>query len=821
MRQTAPVKLPFQTTSIRIRLLLASTVVQVLLLTLLLANSVRLMYEATSASLSTLTSQNAAMLHAMAVSYAANDDFDTLEDVLGELLAEAGEGLVYVRIVSPEGRVLLSAGHPDMQDIPELPNGATQGGRDGQLYHVRRPLLLDRNAVGFLQFGVSVSVLASARQALTEQGALIALAEIALTFLLLSTIGYLLTRNLDRLLKGSEAIAAGKLDHRLPENGHDELARLARRFNAMAARLQDRIGALQQTTELLRESEQRYELAIQGANDGLWDWDITKDEVYCSPRCCEIAGLPQHQDYHSTNAILTGIHPDDIVGYRDKVIEHLKGFSAQFRCEYRVQQRDGAFRWVMKRGVALRGSDGRAFRMAGSISDVHLHKQTEMRLQHDALHDGLTGLPNRALFLEHIAGAIGQRQRRDAAQFAVLAINLQRFRLVNDSFGHAAGDELLRHVAGTLAGSLRPGDVAARVGGDQFALLLNGIAHSAEALRLANALRDTLATPTTIAGQTLYPKYRIGMTLSSDYVESGDAESMLRDADNALQMSRQRGEDAIAVFHASMHTDALRSLQLEGELRKALRASELRAHFQPIVSLADGSISSFEALVRWPHPVRGMLAPNLFIPLAEAIGLIHELDMLVLQQACESILRWQLLAQGQPVPAVSVNLSAIQFAREDLAGEITAEIARHGLDAGMLRFEVTESVLAQPDGAAKAVLQRLRDGGMSVLIDDFGTGYSALSYLHTIPCDIVKLDGSFVRSLEQDDRLRAIVARSIELAHDLGMKVVAECIETEAQAALLRAMGCDYGQGYLFSRPLDDKGVETLLFGKTSDEEAA
>ncbi|BAL26166.1 EAL domain-containing protein [Azoarcus sp. KH32C] len=813
-------KLPLPRASIRIRLLLASTVVQVLLLTLLLANSVRLMNDAIGASIGTLTSQNATMLHAMAAAYADNGGFGALQDVLGELLSEGDEGLVYVRIASPDGRTLVSAGMPEMQQIPEVDNGTTRSAT-GDLFHVRRPLLLDRNTVGFMQFGISVSALSGARRAITEQGAAIAIAEILLTFVLLSGIGYLLTRNLTRLLAGSEAIAAGRLDHRLPEEGDDELARLARRFNMMAANLQDRVGELQQAATRLRESEQRYELAIQGANDGLWDWDIVADQVYCSPRCAEIAGLPSEREYHAPNDVTANIHPDDLRNYRSILIEHLKGYSAQFRCEYRARQRDGSFRWVMKRGVALRGADGRAFRMAGSITDVHLHKLAEMRLQYDALHDGLTSLPNRALFLEHVRSALAQQQHADSQNFAVLAINLQRFRLVNDSFGHAAGDELLRHVAQTISETLRQGDIVARVGGDQFALLLNRIENPAEALRLGEALREKLAEPTSVAGQVLYPKYRIGVALSADYTETRSAETMLRDADNALQRTRKRGEDAVAIFHTSMHEQAVQSLRLEGDLRTALREQDLTVHFQPIVSLEDGSISSFEALVRWRHPTQGMLPPNMFIPLAEAIGLIHELDMLVLKRACERILLWQRRAGNAAVPRVSVNLSATQFARPDLAGEIIAEIAQHGLPADMLRFEVTESVLAQPDGPASQILERLRNAGMSVLIDDFGTGYSALSYLHTIPCDVVKLDGSFVRSLENDERLRTIVARSIELAHDLGMLVVAECIETRTQANLLREMGCDYGQGYLFSKPLDDAAVENLLFGKPTGAEAA
>ena len=807
-------KLPFQHASIRIRLLLASTVVQVLLLTLLLANSVRLMNDATSASLSTLANQNATMLHAMATAYGEQGQFGVLEDVLGELLAESDEGLVYVRIGTPDGRTLVRAGMPEMTTLPPPSEVGNAGREQPKLLHVRRPLLLDRNEVGYLQFGVSVSVLAAARRAITEQGAVIALIEILLTFALLSGIGYLLTRNLGRLLAGSQAIAEGRLDHRLPESGSDELARLARRFNIMAAHLQDRIGELQDTAARLKTSEQRYELAIQGANDGLWDWDIAAGTVYCSPRCCEIAGLPGNGPTYAPTAILDSLHPDDVQAYRNKIVEHLKGYSTQFKFEYRALQQDGTFRWVMKRGVALRDTQGRAFRMAGSISDVHLHKLAENQLQFDALHDRLTGLPNRALFLEHVRSALGQQRRTDRHGFAVLVINLERFRLVNDSFGHAAGDELLRRVTAALLEMLREGDVVARVGGDQFALLLNGIADPAESLRLAADLRERLARPTEVAGQTLYPKCRVGIALSMDYDD--DAEALLRDADNALQRARERGDDSVAMFHASMHAQALQSLRLEGDLRAALRNGSLAVHFQPIVALADGSINSFEALVRWPHPTEGMLPPNLFIPLAETLGLIHDLDMLVLSRACERILQWQRLSNGKAVPKVSINLSAMQFSRPDLAGEIIAEIARHGLPQEMLRFEVTESVLAQPDGSASQILERLRNAGMSVLIDDFGTGYSALSYLHTSPCDVVKLDGSFVRSLDKDRRLRAIVAGSIALAHDLGMRVVAECIETPQQAALLQAMGCDYGQGYLYSRPLDDAGVEKLLFDNTA-----
>lgn len=806
-------RLPFRHSSIRFKLLLASTAVQVVLLTLLLANSVRLMNNAASASLDTLVSQNASMLHAMAASYGDQQRYGELQDILGELLTDSNEGLVYVRIASPGGRTLLSAGQPEMTGIPaptELsPDGPLDSWLGSKVIHVRRPLLLPRNEIGLLQFGVSVSVLAAARRAIIEQGAIISLVEIALTFVLLSGIGYLLTHNLGRLLAGSKAIADGHFNHRLPATGNDELAVLARHFNIMAATLQQRIGELEETACRLKASEERYALAMHGANDGLWDWDIPGGTMYFSDRSCEILGLPPGSLPSHPDGIIPYLHPDEIDAYKEKVLAHLQGLTSQFMMEHRVRQPDGSYRWVLTRGVARRNGSARAVRMAGSIGDIHLRKRAEQRLIHDALHDGLTGLPNRALFIEHVTRAIGQQRRDERYHFAVLAINIERFSLVNDSYGHAVGDELLRRAAEHIAATMREGDVAARVGGDQFAVLLNGITDSTEALRIGEALVELPGFATPSGEHVLYPRCRIGVALSDD--ERDDAEALLRDADNALHKARKKDSSPVEFFHASMHTQAVRSLQLEADLRAALSGGGLAVHYQPIVSLADRQIASFEALVRWPHPTHGLLPPFEFVPLAETLDLIHELGMQVLSMTCKDIIAWQELNPAAPPARVAVNLSARQLARQRLADELLAVIDEHQVPHSSVRFEVTESLLAHPDGPASHTLHRLRDAGLDILIDDFGTGYSTLSYLHTIPCDQVKLDGSFVRSITEDERLRAIVARSIQLAHDLGMTVVAECIETEDQARILHEMGCNYGQGYLFARPMDGINAQRLL----------
>lgn len=809
--------LPFHGSSIRAKLLFASTVVQVVFLTLLLANSVRLMNEATQSSITTLINQNASMLHAMAVSY--GDDFKPLQDTLDELLADTEDGLVYVRITNATGEFLLRAGMPQLTTLPQpntdIDKQDIANLLESPLIHMRSPLLLARNEVGYLQFGISVSALVAARQAIMRQGWMIAIAELAITIILLSVIAYLLTKRLARLVAGSQALTDGHLDHRLEDDVGDELATLARHFNIMASALQQRIDELQKSSARLKASEERYALSIQGANDGLWDWDIVGDRGYYSARFCELLGITV-DGLVSDAATLEGkstllfehLHPDEIGIFRMRMIEHLKGISPQFMLEHRIRHEDGGYHWIMTRGVALRNAEGRAIRMAGSISDIHLRKRAEQQLLHDALHDGLTGLPNQALFLEHLRQALAQQRRDNHQRFAVLAINLERFHLINDSYGHAAGDSLLRDVASHLASSLSAGDIVARSGGDQFIVLLHNVVDAEHATEIASKLVNLPDFTALNTHQILHTKCHIGLSMSDN---GADAETLLRDADNALQAARRNGSSSpIQVFQASMHTNALSTLRLETDLRNALANEELAVHYQPIVRLFDHSIASFEALARWPHPTQGMISPAKFIPLAESLDLIHPLGMFVLRRTCQDIQEWHKQTGSKP-PPVSVNLSARQLARPDLADELFGIISSYDLAPESLRFEVTESLITRSNGPAGETLRRLRESGIAVLIDDFGTGYSALSYLHTIPCDIIKLDGSFVSTITTDPRLRAIVRHSISLAHDLGMSVVTECIEDEDQENMLRAISCDFGQGYLFSRPIAAADICQLL----------
>lgn len=798
--------------SIRLRLLFASTLVQVFLLTLLIFNSVRLMNEAIDASMNTMVGQNAAMLHSMATTYGELDRYDALQDMLGELLADAEEGLVYVRIGRSDESLLVSAGKADDATLPDS-DGDLRLLRIAPrrtLMHMRAPFLLKGNEVGFIQFGVSGATLAQARKAILGQGAMIAAIEIALTLILLSTIGYFLTRNLGRLLEGSRAIAEGRLAHRIEVKGSDELARVSHHFNLMAETLQDHVGELRLTAERLYASEERYALAMRGANDGLWDWNVRSGSIFVSERFREILDLPGNSEHLSNGEMLSCMPASDRGRYREQLVAHLKGYTQQFECEFRVQLRQGGMRWVLIRGIAQRDADGKAFRMVGSVADIQKRKRAEAQLMHDALHDRLTDLPNQVLLQEHLNTSLGRQQRSDSFSFALVMVNLERFHLVNDSFGHAAGDRVLKEIAQRLRKCVRRGDVAARVGADQFALLLDDLDGVGDSLRLTRKLIDELERRIDLGdGRVYFPRVHAGIAVSD--VSVNDSETLLRDADNALHEAKRSGDSTLAVFQSSMHARAVDALHLEADLRRAIDQQTLTVAYQPIIDLHTGDICSFEALVRWRHPERGMVAPDEFVPMAEALGLICDLGNQVFSHVCTTLSRWHRKLGTDATPAISINLSALQLGNPRLALTLIERLEHFRLPPSLLRIEVTESILAHEDGPALEVLHTLRRHGIKILIDDFGTGYSALSYLHRIPCDIVKFDGTFVHQIEHDKRLRAIVRRSTELAHDLGMTVIAECIESQAQADILRSLGCDLGQGYLYNRPLSTEQAEALL----------
>jgi diguanylate cyclase (GGDEF)-like protein len=624
-----------------------------------------------------------------------------------------------------------------------------------------------------------------------------------------------LKKRLKRIEAVSRALAEGQFDRRVNDEGTDEIARFARYFDAMATALEQRFDDLNRTVERLKISDERNTLVIRGANDGLWDWDIVGNRANYSARFCEILGRPvdtsvsDDSPLEAPTALFTArLHPDETALFHARMVEHLKGASPRFMLEHRIRHEDGSYRWIMTRGVALRNAQGRATRMAGSISDIHLRKRAEQQLQHDAMHDGLTGLPNRPLFIEHLRQALAQRERDPYFRFAVLALNLERFHLINDSYSHAAGDHLLRQVAEHLGSLLRGGDILARLSGDQFGILLRGLSSTDEALETAKRLLDLPAFTLQGSWQTLHIQCRIGVVMSDD---GNNAETLLRDADNALQSARKNPSTPVQVFQASMHDKVLSTLTLETELRDTLAEEKLAVAYQPIIRLFDSSIVSFEALARWNHPRQGAVPPNIFIPLAESLELVHKLGMFVLDRVCLDIKEWINQVGIDNVYPISVNLSARQLSRPNLASELLGTIAGHGLPPELLRFEVTESLFTRSSGPATETLQKLREAKIAVLIDDFGTGYSALNYLHSLPCDILKLDGSFVGTITTDPRLRAIVRHSIGLAHDLGMTVVAEGIEGETQSLTLRSIGCDFGQGFLFSKPMPAEDACQLL----------
>jgi diguanylate cyclase (GGDEF)-like protein/PAS domain S-box-containing protein len=550
--------------------------------------------------------------------------------------------------------------------------------------------------------------------------------------------------------------------------------------------------------EDLRVSEERYALAACGANDGLWDWNLLTDEVYWSPRWKAMLGYEESEIGVNPNEWFDRVHPDDLTLVSQALAAHLGDQSSHFEAEHRVRNRQGVFRWVRCRAAVVRSSAEVATRIAGSFSDV-----TDAKLA-----DPLTGLPNRLLFLDRLERAIGRADRKNSA-FALLILCLDRFTMVNDSLGPAAADSLLVSVAQRLRASLRPTDgvtreastfTLARLGGDEFTVLVDDITEAGDAVSIAERLRRALQEPFDIDGNEVFTSAIVGIAVSTTGYTRPD--EVLRDASAALHRAKACGM-ACEIFDPAMRNRAVLRLQLETDLRKAVDERALEMHYQPILSLRSGRITAFEALVRWRHPERGLVTPGEFIGIAETTGLIHEVGRLTLTESCRQMARWK-QQFGDAAPRVMcVNISSRQFAGADLIAEIEAILLETGLAPSSLKLEITESAFINDLRAAQSTLERAQALGIEWSLDDFGTGYSSLSHLHRLQVDTVKVDRSFVGGLEDDVRGFEMVQAIVTLAHNLGMDVVAEGVESAVQAEQLLALGCEYAQGFYFSKAVE------------------
>ena len=546
----------------------------------------------------------------------------------------------------------------------------------------------------------------------------------------------------------------------------------------------------------LRDSQERYALAVRGANDGLWDWNLRTGNIYYSSRWKALIGYADDELGAAPDEWLSRVHPDDIEILQAKISAHVGGASEHFESEHRLRHKDGQYRWLLCRGSALKDQNDVVYRIAGSLSDITDRKQIEERLRHDAFHDALTGLSNRALLIDRLSHALTRVNRRGDYIFAVLFLDLDRFKMINDSLGHTLGDQLLVTVARRLRECVRPDDTVARLGGDEFVVLLDGVQDVEEASTIADRIQKSLMSPISLGDHEVVTSASIGIAASSRKYEH--PEQILRDADLAMYRAKTLGKSRQEIFDGDMQHHMLFRFELESDLRGALDRGELSVYYQPIISISDGSVVAFEALVRWSHPERGMVPPSIFVPIAEETGLVLPIGDWILETACRQMKEWLPNLPADRLVSMHVNLSGRQFRHPDLVENVRATLERVGLEPSRLGLEITESVVMDNAASAAERLEQLRSVGVQLQIDDFGTGYSSLSYLHRFPIDTLKIDRSFIRDMLIDRKNIEIVRSITALAHELGMRVIAEGVETADQLAQLRKLGCERAQGHFF-----------------------
>ncbi len=568
--------------------------------------------------------------------------------------------------------------------------------------------------------------------------------------------------------------------------------------------------------EAMRESERRMRDILETVQLVAVLLDGEGVITYCNPFFLELVGY-EEEDVIGREWFAAFVPEEDRESGRATLRDRMQLGAVAAHEETAIVTRHGDRRVVAWSNTVLRDWTGEISGTASIGADVTDRRRAEEQLQHDAFHDALTGLPNRALFIDRLQAALARLQGAMArghhkGMFAVVFLDVDRFKLVNDSLGHSVGDRLLVELSSALKTAVRPGDTVARLGGDEFTILLEDIEEREEATAVAERIQAVLREPLTLAGHEVFATVSMGIALSAPSYRR--AEDLLRDADTAMYHAKALGKSRHQVFDSSMHARASKLLQLEHDLRRAIDRKEFRVHYQPIVRVEDRRIAGFEALVRWHHPERGLVAPSEFIHLAEETGLVVPLGRAVLEEACRQAAQWH-QSSGDDL-TVSVNLSVKQFSQPDLVEQVDAALRQSGLPSRLLKLEVTESMVMENTDGAIALLRRLKALGVHIAIDDFGTGYSSLSYLLRLPADTLKIDRSFVSGSGDAGRNVTIVRAVVGLAGSLGLDVVAEGVETEEQLALLVDFNCPLAQGFLFSPAVDSQAAAELVAGRAA-----
>jgi diguanylate cyclase (GGDEF)-like protein/PAS domain S-box-containing protein len=548
--------------------------------------------------------------------------------------------------------------------------------------------------------------------------------------------------------------------------------------------------------EALREAEERFRSAFENAPIGMNLLDLDGRFMQVNRAFCEITGYEPHQLEGKTVQSLT--HPEDLERDLQQMRRMMAGEIEHYQIEKRFLHSAGHGVWTMASRSLVRGPDGGPLYLVSQVEDVTQRKQSDVMLTHMALHDSLTGLPNRTLAIDRLTLALA-RMERHSASVAVLFLDLDRFKVINDSLGHNLGDQLLVAVAARLREAVRPSDTVARIGGDEFVVVCEDISGAEDAARIAERIAEALKRPFDLRDDEVFLGTSVGIAISGGHDDT--PESLLRDADAAMYRAKDGGRNRYEVFDSSMRIQAVERLDMERALRRGLERSEFRLFYQPVVDIRSGRVTGVEALLRWEHPERGLLGPPEFISLAEETGLILPIGRWAIEEACRQGQIWREANPDRPPMRIAVNLSARELAQPDVADMVAAALASTDTDPADLWLEITESVLTPETELMVAALNSLKALGVRLFVDDFGTGYSSLMYLKKFPVDTLKVDQSFVAGLGRDAEDTAIVAGVVGLAQTLGLTAIAEGVETSEQLSALRALGCDLGQGHLFGRP--------------------